>query len=201
MKVFTFILAAILGAGAAQAQEPFSGNGYLLSCGEEGCFINAAGFNLFAPAGQAPLDALRALPMMTAVQVEGTLSDMGDSSATLTLTRAAPIADDLYQGNLQAMQGAWRPEGEETPFHISIAGMDWIEVLGEGDETPFMMSVGEYCGDGTFPGNGMVISLYRYGDDPGDDACWRLEYVDDKTLELRDFKGDQGAVTFTRMTD
>ena len=76
-----------------------------------------------------------------------------------------------------------------------------VEVLGEGEETYFMMSVGEYCGDGTFPGNGMVISLYRYGDDPGDDACWRLEYVDEATLELRDFKGDQGAVTFTRMTE
>jgi hypothetical protein len=200
MNAFGPILLA-LAAGAAQAQEPYAGNGYLLSCGEEGCFINSAGFNLFAPEGQAPLDVLRDLPMMTAVQVEGTLSEMGDSSATITLTSAAPIVDDLYEGNLQFMQGAWRPEGEETPFHITIAGMDWIEVLGEGDEVYFMMSVGEYCGDGTFPGNGMVISLYRYGDDPGDDACWRLEYVDEATLELRDFKGDQGAVTFSRMTE
>ena len=108
MKGFVFLLA--FWAGAAQAQESFSGNGYLLSCGEEGCFINSAGFNLFAPEGQAPLDALRDLQMMSAVQVEGTLSDMGDSSATITLSSAAPIADDLYEGNLQFMQGAWRPK-------------------------------------------------------------------------------------------
>jgi hypothetical protein len=61
------------------------------------------------------------------------------------------------------------------------------------------MTVGEDCGSGVRPGNGMAITLYRYGDDPGDDACWRLEYVDDATLELRDFKGDQGAVTFARL--
>lgn len=200
MKVLVLLLATVW-SGAAQAQESFSGTGYLLSCGEEGCFINAAGFNLFAPEGQGPLDALRDLPMMTAVQLDGSLSEIGDSSATITLTSAAPIADDIYEGNLQAMQGSWRPDGEENPFYIAIAGMDWIEVLGESEETSYMMSVGEYCGDGTFPGNGMVISLYRYGDDPGDDACWRLEYVDETTLELRDFKGEQGAVTFSRMTE
>lgn len=196
MKVLTVCFALI--AGAAVAQEPYSGDGYLLSCGEEGCFVNSAGFNLFAPGDARALSVLRDLPMMTAVRIEGTLSDMGDSSATIDLTDVAPIADDLYEGNLQAMQGTWRPDGEEAPFTITIAGMDWIEVYNDTDETPFMMSVGEACGDGTVLGNGMVISLYRYGDDPGDDACWRVEFIDDQTMELRDFKGEQGAVSFTR---
>lgn len=196
MKVLT--IGFLLWAGAAQAQEPYAGNGYLLACGEEGCFINSAGFNLFAPGGAEALAQLRDLPMMAAVAIEGTLSDIGDSSATIDLTYAAPLADDLYEGNLQAMQGTWRPDGEDSPFTITVAGMDWIETLNDTEETPFMMSVGEACGDGIVPGNGMVISLYRYGDDPGDDACWRLEYIDDRTMELRDFKGEQGAVSFTR---
>lgn len=196
MKVWTLCFA--LAASAASAQEPYSGDGYLLSCGEEGCFINSAGFNLFAPGDAQALATLRDLPMMTAVRVEGTLSDMGDSSATIELTSAARIVDDLYEGNLQAMQGTWRPDGEEAPFTITIAGMDWIETFNDTEETPFIMAVGEACGSGIVPGNGMAITLYQYGDDPGDDACWRLEYIDDQTMELRDFKGEQGAASFTR---
>jgi len=196
MRVLTVCLALV--AHAAVAEEPYAGDGYLLSCGEEGCFINSAGFNLFAPGEPGALVALRSMPMLRAVRIEGTLSDMGDSSATITLTAVAPIADDPYEGNLQAMQGTWRPEGEEAPFSVTIAGMDWIETYGEIEETPFLMSVGDACGDGTVPGNGMVISLYRYGDDPADDACWRLEFIDDTSMELRDFKGEQGAVSFVR---
>lgn len=196
MRVLTVCLALV--AHAAVAEEPYAGDGYLLSCGEEGCFINSAGFNLFAPGEPGALVALRSMPMLRAVRIEGTLSDMGDSSATITLTAVAPIADDPYEGNLQAMQGTWRPEGEEAPFSVTIAGMDWIETYGETEETPYLMSVGDACGDGTVPGNGMVISLYRYGDDPADDACWRLEFIDDRSMELRDFKGEQGAVSFVR---
>jgi hypothetical protein len=196
MRVLTVCLALV--AHAAVAEEPYAGDGYLLSCGEEGCFINSAGFNLFARGEPGALVALRSMPMLRAVRMEGTLSDMGDSSATITLTAVAPIADDPYEGNLQAMQGTWRPEGEEAPFSVTIAGMDWIETYGETEETPFLMSVGDACGDGTVPGNGMVIALYRYGDDPADDACWRLEFIDDTSMELRDFKGEQGAVSFVR---
>jgi hypothetical protein len=32
----------------------------------------------------------------------------------------------------------------------------------------------------------------------GENSRWLLEYVVEATLELRDFKGDQGLVAFTR---
>jgi hypothetical protein len=127
------------------------------------------------------------------------LGEFGDSSAMIVLTSAKAEPDDIHEGNLRAMQGKWQPDGEETPFYIEVNGMDWTEVVQEEVGDVFLMSFGEACGNGILPGNGLAITLYRYGDDPEDDACWRLEYIDDTTMELRDFKADQGAVTFTRL--
>jgi hypothetical protein len=192
-------------ASAAMA-DPFADQGYAVGCDAEGspiaCYIVASGFNLavMQDGGTPPdvFDALQGLPVLTAVSFSGRIGEMGDSSAEVVLDSLTMVPDDLYEGNLSAMQGRWRPVGEETPFFIEIAGMDWLEVAQDEVVGAYLMSVGELCGDGTLPGNGMAISLYRYGDDPADDACWRLEYVDETTLELRDFKGEQGAVTFNR---
>lgn len=184
---------------SAFGQEPFSGRGYFIACGEEGCFLNAAGFDLFVGHNQGA-GMLSDLPMLTAVEVAGGLSDIGDSSAALTLLSVERIADDLYEGNLQAMQGDWRPVDEETPFTIGIYGMDWTEMMMDDEQGHFMMSVGDACADGTVH-DGMVINLYRYGDDPGADACWLLDYIDDGSLSLRDLAGDFGVVDFERVAD
>jgi hypothetical protein len=198
------VLVACLLAGPAMA-DTVAETGYAVGCDPEGasCLIVSRGFNLTVTRdGGTPaelFETLSGLPKLTAVSFEGSLGEMGDSSADLVLSALREEPDDLYQGNLQAMQGMWQPVGEETPFYIIIDGMDWTEVVQEEVTDVLAMTVGEDCGSGVRPGNGMAITLYRYGDDPGDDACWRLEYVDDATLELRDFKGDQGAVTFARL--
>lgn len=193
------VLACVLGVlpVTAVGQETFEGRGYVIACGEEGCFLNAAGFDLFVAADQGA-ELLADLPMLAAVEVQGTLSDIGDSSAALALTSVARVADDLYEGNLQAMQGDWHPVGEENPFTIGIYGMDWVEMLMEEEQGRFMMSVGDACADGTLY-RGMVINLYRYGDDPTADACWLMEYVDETTLSLRDLSGAFGLVDFERV--
>lgn len=193
-------------ANAAMA-DPFADHGYAVGCDAEGspeaCYIVTSGFNLavMQDGGTPPevFDALQGLPFLTAVRFSGRIGEMGDSSAEVVLDRLTLVPDDLYEGNLRAMQGRWQPAGEATPFFIEIAGMDWLEIAQDEVVGAYMMVVGEVCGDGTLPGNGMAISLYRYGDDPADDACWRLDYVDESTLELRDFKGAQGAVTFNRV--
>ena len=200
-----FLAVAGLAAGAALA-EPIADSGYAVGCDDEGfpvaCYIAAAGFTLtvMQDGGTAPdlFERLQQLDPVTAVRFTGDLGEMGDSSATVVLDDLQVQADDLYEGNLRAMQGRWSPVGEETPFVIEISGLDWLEMVQDELATAFQMVVGEACGDGILPGNGMVIALYRYGDDPGDDACWRVEYVDEATLELRDFKGDQGLVAFAR---
>lgn len=203
MRVNAVVILCLL-AGPAYA-EPVSGIGYLVRCDMEGtsCLIAASGFNLTVWRGGGTsdvlLDDLVALPAMSAVSFEGALGEMGDSSADVVLNALRAEPDELYQGNLQAMQGSWQPVGEGALFHIIIDGMDWTEVVQEDVTDVHMMTVGEACGNGIYPGGGMAITLYRYGDDPEDDACWRLEYVDDTTLELRDFKGEQGAVSFTRL--
>ena len=138
--------------------------------------------------------------MLAAVSVRGTLSDMGDATATLALEAVGRRADDPYEGNLVALQGDWRPVGEDTPFTIGIYGMEWNEILLDEVQDRFMMSVGDACADGSVQ-KGMVVSLYRYGDDPGEDGCWLLEYVDDARLTLRDLRGGGGAVDFTRVLD
>lgn len=183
----------------ALAQEPFEGRGYFIACGEEGCFLNAAGFDLFVGSDQGA-GLLADLPMLAAVEVRGSLSDMGDSSAALRLEAVTRVADDLYEGNLQAMQGDWHPVGETNPFTIGIYGMDWIEILMEEEQARFMMSVGDACADGVAYA-GMAISLYRYGDDPAADACWGMEFIDDGRMSLRDLTGEFGVVEFERVME
>lgn len=193
-----FALGLMLVAGQVCAQDRFDADGYLIACGEEGCFVNAAGMELFVPADQGA-EQLADLPMMAAVHVTGALSQMGDSSANLALGSVSRRGDDLYEGNLLAMQGDWKPLDEEAPFHIGIYGMDWTEVLNDEEDGRFMMSVGDACADGTVQ-TGMVLSLYRYGDDPGADACWLLEYIDDTRMTLRDV-GTGAAVDFVRLVE
>ena len=183
----------------AFGQESFEGRGYFIACGEEGCFLNSAGFDLFVANDQGA-DLLADLPMLAAVEVQGTLSDIGDSSAALALSNVSRVSDDLYEGNLQFMQGDWRPVGEANPFTIGIYGMDWTEFLMDEEQDRFMMSVGDACADGTVY-QGMVINLYRYGDDPAADGCWLMEYIDDRAMTLRDLSGDFGAVDFERVTN
>jgi hypothetical protein len=188
----------VVAAGSpAPAQDWYEGPAYAVGCGEEGCFLNAAGYLLFAPL-DGWSDSLGALPMPSAVEIAGTLSGMGDSSAEIVLERVSRIEDDLYEGNLQAMQGNWVPVGEETPFHIAIHGLDWAEIQLEEVLDTFMISVGETCANGVAPG-GMAISLYRYGDDPDADACWQLEYVDDASMTLRRVGDEGGSVDFERL--
>lgn len=192
------VLAGLLGLFPLWAfgQETFEGRGYVIACGDEGCFLNASGFDLFVAMDQGA-GMLTDLPMLAAVDVQGTLSDIGDSSAALSLTSVTRVTDDLYEGNLQFMQGDWRPVGEENPFTIGIYGMDWTEFLMDEEQDRFMMSVGDACADGTVH-QGMVINLYRYGDDPAADACWMLDYIDEGVMTLRDLSGDFGAVEFAR---
>lgn len=197
MRRALLLAAACALAPAAGRTEPFDGPGYLLACGEEGCLVAAAGYTLFAPAdGGAAMAVLGGLDPLSAVRVAGALSEMGDATATLHLTHAEAV-DTPDEGNLRALQGHWRPLGEETPFHIEILGLDWTEVAGS-DQTPFRMSLGPACADGVEPG-GTAISLYPLGADPSAVACWQIDYVDDTTLILRDFPGVQGAVEFTRV--
>lgn len=203
----TSVLCCLALSASAAMAEPMSDRGYLIRCTDEAlapnCLIVSRGFNLMVhPEGgtDAELFAkLQAMPELSALSFEGTLGEFGDSSAMIVLTSAKAEPDDIYEGNLRAMQGRWQPDGEETPFYIEVNGMDWTEVVQEEVGDVFLMSFGEACGNGILPGNGLAITLYRYGDDPEDDACWRLEYIDDTTMELRDFKADQGAVTFTRL--
>lgn len=77
--------------------------------------------------------------------------------------------------------------------------MDWNEIVMDEVEARFMISVGTACADGT-EYKGSVLNLYRYGDDPAADACWLLEYVDDRTLTLRNVGGGGEAVEFDRIT-
>ncbi len=189
-----------LGLAAPVLAEPISDRGYTVGCSDDGCVIQASGFSFFVAYGGGSdeiKDMLVALPPVSAVAFEGEMSNMGDSSADLILSALTPVPDDLYEGNLQAMQGDWTPMGEETPFVVRIAGLDWEEQVNGEFADAFAMSVGEACADGVVPG-GMAINLYRYGDDPAADACWQLEYIEGDTMVLRDFKGDQGQVEFSR---
>lgn len=200
------VLASAAMGGAALA-EPFADRGYAVGCDAEGaplaCYIVASGFNLtvMQDGGTPPevFSALQTLPMLSAVEFAGQIGELGDSSAEVVLERVTIGVDDPYQDNLRALQGRWQPVGEATPFYIQIAGMDWLEVVQDEVADGYLMTVGDLCGDGTAPGGGMVITLYRYGDDPADDACWRLDHVGADRLELRDFKGDQAVVLFDRL--
>ena len=199
------IIAGLMAAGAARA-DPIAEDGWLTACDLDatpaGCLIEAGGFALLVQEGQGTPDALitylAGLPPVSAIRFEGEIVNMGDSTAELVLTSAARV-DNINEGNLQALQGDWTPEGEETPFQIRIFGLEWQEWQGDEQQAAFAMVVGDTCGNGIVPGAGTVISLYRLGDDPEDDGCWQVEYIDDQSLTLRDFKGDQGQVSFTRV--
>ena len=180
--------------------------GYFLGCDAEtspaACYVNAAGITwaLSSEAAEEGLfDTLQALPLLEPVILSGEYAELGDSFADLTLTGVElPADEDLYVGNLRAMQGDWQPVGEEAPFAVTVVGLDWQEkVNGKPGET-YMISAGLACADGVEPG-GMAISLYRYGDDPAADACWQLDYIDDGSMALRNVMGDQGQVEFTRL--
>lgn len=182
----------------AQVSEPITADGYVLACGEEGCFVGASGYTLFVAAdGGRAASRLATIAPLSAVRVKGDLTNIGDATADLALTEVTPLSDDLNEGNLRALQGAWQPVAEESPFHIEIYGLDWSEMEMDEETARFHMTLGLACADGVEPG-GMTISLYRYGDDPAEDACWQLEYIDDTALTLRDVSGDQGQVDFTR---
>lgn len=206
MRRFHWAVAVLAWAGAASA-EPIAEQGWLTACDIEmsppACLIEAGGYALMVEAGNGTpddvLSYLAGLPPVSAIWFEGTLSDMGDSTAALQVTLAQKV-ENIHEGNLQALQGDWAPDGEETPFQIRIGGLEWQEWQGDEQLDAFAMIPGDACGDGTSPGPGTVISLYRLGDDPEADGCWLLEYIDDSTMTLRDAQGDQGAVGFTRVT-
>lgn len=196
---------AVLAPGAVLA-EPIAEEGWLTACDLDttpgGCLIEAGGFALLVQEGQGTPDEvityLAGLPPVSAIRFEGEILNMGDSTADLVLISAAQV-ENIHEGNLQALQGDWTPEGAETPFQIRVLGLEWQEWQGDEQQAAFAMVVGETCGNGIVPGAGTVISLYRLGDDPEDDGCWQVEYIDDRSLTLRDFKGDQGQVTFARV--
>lgn len=179
-------------------------DGYFLGCDAEGspifCYVNAAGFNWAISQDTADpglFDRLQTLPMLEPVIISGDYAELADSSADLRLTGLdQPADEDLYIGNLRAMQGIWQPVGEEAPFSVEISGLDWLEQMNGELSDSFLMSVGTSCADGVVPG-GMAISLYRYGDGPEADACWQVEYIDDQTMRLRDVMGEQGQVAFS----
>ena len=183
--------------------EAIAEEGWLTACDQTGCLIEAGGFALIVQAGQGTPEAgmgfLSGLAPVSAIRFQGEILNMGDSTAELVLT-SAERAENVNEGNLQALQGDWTPVGEETPFQIRIFGLEWQEWQGDEQQDAFAMVVGDTCGNGIMPGAGTVISLYRLGDDPEDDGCWQVEEIGDQSLILRDFKGDQGQVTFTRVS-
>lgn len=190
-------LVPLLCALPAGAQEQYEGPAYLIGCADDGCALNAAGFNLFAPADGAGFDTLRTLDPVTAVGISGSLSDMGDSSATIRLTAASRIENDPYEATLRQMQGNWRPRGDAMPFSINIVGLDWTELPNGEIGDSYLISPGSTCPDAAMT-PGMVFSLYLYGGDPEADACWQVEFVDAQTLSLRDASGGGRFVDFDR---
>jgi hypothetical protein len=202
-----FLLAA---PALAQEGEPFDGDGYVLGCdtasAEAACWIAVGGWTLMVPEAMAApglVGGLAALPPVTAVRIAGTLSEMGDSSATLALTEALHITDDPHEGALQAMQGTWRPEGEEAPFALRVDGLTWEELEMDEPVAAYAMAVGDTCArsmtetGGTETG-GTAISLYLLGGDAEAAACWQVEEVAGDRMVLRDVEGAQGQVAFAR---
>lgn len=179
------------GVTAAQA-DPISDQGYLTQCGDSaeqgmGCTINAAGFNLFVADGGGTDPALyaklRALPPMSFVQFSGDIGDMGDVSATLVLQSFAP-AVDINEGNLRALQGQWSTTAPDAPAQITVTGLDWAQTGAADGEESYMIIPGQACDDGT-PTKGTSLSLYPYGSDPVEVACWQIDAITDDALTLR----------------
>lgn len=189
--------------------EPVEDRGYLLGCGpdmagwgaEQGCVIAASGFYfLAAEAGgsdPAALQTLIDLPALSAVGFTGDLQSMGDVSGEVALTSVTPIADDMFEGNLRALQGDWEPVGEETPFFLRVSGMQWQEFVQDDAQGSFYFVVGNSCADGS-EHQGMTISLYPLGGDPEAVACWLVEGITDNEMTLRNVGGDFGTVDYLR---
>jgi hypothetical protein len=200
LSPFAVVMALVIPALATPAfAEDINDTGWKISCDDAGCQIASGGFALWTTAGSDPaaLQALQSLPDMSAVNFLGVLQNMGDSTADLVLA-FAERADNINEGNLQVMQGDWKPVGEQTPYFIRIIGMEYQEWTNDEMGENFAMIAGDSCADGTAH-TGTVISLYRLGDDPDADGCWQVEYVDAKTLSMRDVAGDFGVVDYTRI--
>jgi hypothetical protein len=191
-------IAILMALSAPAFAEDINDTGWKISCDDAGCQIASGGYALWTTSDSDPaaLEALQNLPDMSAVNFLGTLQNMGDSTADLTLA-FAEHADNIHEGNLQFMQGDWTPVGEETPYFVRIIGMEYQEWASGELGASFAMTAGDACADGTTH-TGTVISLYRIGDDPDADGCWQVEYVDEKTLSMRDVFGDWGVVEYTR---
>ncbi len=189
---------ASLAAGPSRAEE-ITDTGWKISCDDAGCQIALGGYALWTTADSDPaaLKILQSLPDISAVTITGALQNMGDASADIVL-RKAQAAQNIHEGNLQALQGDWAPVGEDTPYFIRFVGLEMQEwVTGElGDS--FALVAGESCADGTVH-QGTVLSLYRLGDDPEADGCRVIEYIDAQTLSLRDVSGAWGVVDYRRV--
>jgi hypothetical protein len=107
--------------------------------------------------------------------------------------------DDPYQDRLRAMQGRWRQEGDAGPATLEILGMDWLEFAGDELADALMMTVGPSCADAPAQGEGMAITLYRFGDDPAADACWQFVGLEGRLMELREDGEDGAIVRFQRI--
>lgn len=180
------------------AADPVSERGYAMGCGDT-CTIVAGGFVLSVDPDSDPevLKLLTSLDPITAVSFEGELGEMGDITAPITLTWLKTEPDDPYQETLRYIQGDWKPEGEETPFFIRIDGLQWDEVIDGEVSASFLIQASDSCPDGVQPG-GIALSLFPFGGDPSSAVCWQLEYATDTQLDLRDFTGQQGQVSFIR---
>lgn len=198
LKTFCFAF-LVVGTGAALAED-INDTGWKISCDDAGCQIASGGFALWTTADSDPaaLQALQSLPDMSAVNFLGTLQNMGDSTADLVLAFAEQT-DNVNEGNLQFMQGDWSPVDEGTPYFIRIIGMEWQEWVNDEMAANFAMTAGDTCADGTTPGGGTVINLYRLGDDPAADACWQIEGITEQDMQMRDFQGQAGQVMYRRV--
>ncbi|NBZ88051.1 hypothetical protein [Stagnihabitans tardus] len=192
------LLAAL--AGSPALADPISDRGYALGCDQAACTIVASGFILTAAVeATAPevWDFMAGLDPITAVSFDGELGELGDISAPIQVTYIKTEPEDLYQDTLRYIQGAWKPMGEETPFFIQINGLQWDEVVNGEVAASFLIQASDGCADGVTPG-GIALSLIPMGGDPGSAVCWQLEYATDTEMDLRDFTGTQGQVTFIR---
>jgi hypothetical protein len=179
--------------------EPVNERGYFVGCDGADCLLVASGFRFYVrDDGTMGADLLAGLDPMTAVTFVGDMLSMGDISAELDLTEVALVPDDLLQDTLRALQGDWHPDGEDTPYFIRIIGLEWQEITPPDEVNgAYLISVGTTCANGVEPG-GPALVLHALGGDPDAAACWQVQYIDDTTLELRDFMGDWGLVTYTR---
>ena len=209
MRPIPAAAALMLAALSPATADTLSDRGYAVGCDAEGaplfCYVVASGmvFEVAQDGGTPPaiFDTLLGFPDVTAVAFTGRMGDPGDVTAPLVIDTLDLRPDDPHEGNLRALQGLWKPRDEGSPFHIEIAGLDWLEFEMDELRDAFLIAPGHACGDATLQGGGTVLALYRYGDDPAQDACWQVDFVDATRLDLRDASGDRGSVTFDRLPD